>query len=266
VLDQVGSRSQHLQREALLPRRVGVLLRLVVVVDAGGVAYPFWQIEQQVGTGPTKLLSGDCSTFDPLVCSTSDYSRSPLPSTIDSPLRFRVRYYGAELSRFFTYDAISQRLTEAFPTPNCPDSYNYVHYADLGVGALAGPGDGHPPGQRQPGQRQPGQRPPHHVGVMGGGAGVERDRRARQNQAVGEAEPVGLVHGRWVSRGGRTCRLVRAGAVYRVLLGSPQQEWTVGALHEAVLEGAVVPPRRCVARCTCYSLTGSWSRSAAAGC
>ncbi|WP_431973211.1 hypothetical protein [Micromonospora haikouensis] len=62
------------------------------VVDAGA-SYPSWQLQQDVG-GQVKQLSGYCSPIDPYGCSTSDYSRFPVPSARDASARFRVRFTG----------------------------------------------------------------------------------------------------------------------------------------------------------------------------
>ncbi len=61
------------------------------IVDAGGVEYTFWQVEQQLGTA-TKLLSGYCSVYDEYFCSTADHSRFPVPSRFETTNRFRVRF------------------------------------------------------------------------------------------------------------------------------------------------------------------------------
>lgn len=61
------------------------------VVEAGGVQYTGWQVEQQLGAA-SKLLSGSCSPYDEYGCSTADYSRFPVPSKFESSNRFRVRF------------------------------------------------------------------------------------------------------------------------------------------------------------------------------
>jgi hypothetical protein len=58
------------------------------------------------------------------------------PALANATIEIPTAYLRAEFDRYYTYDAVGNVRTQVFPGVNCPDTYNYTHYAPPSMGGV----------------------------------------------------------------------------------------------------------------------------------